>query len=94
MRGHKAHGRGHVVNLVRHLGCAVVMSAAMTVSALAADLPVERQLWVHILSPPNPIAQWMVEMAERYWFSSGRTQKDLFGFAQSDGLLSRLTYTV
>ena len=51
-----------------------------------------RQLGPYFIAP-NPIAQWMVEIGGRYWFSSGRTQKDLFGFAQSDGLLSRLTYT-
>ena len=64
----------------------------MTVSALAADLPVERALGPYFIAP-NPIAQWAIEIGGRYWFSSGRTQLDLFGFTQSDGFLSRLTYT-
>ncbi len=42
---------------------------------------------------PQPISQWESEIGGRYWYSSGRTQLDLFGFSQSDGLLSRLSYT-
>ena len=43
---------------------------------------------------PPPIAQWESEIGGRYWYSVGRTEKDLFGFPGGPPIfLSRLTYT-
>ncbi|HKH20896.1 MAG TPA: hypothetical protein VKB53_08435 [Gammaproteobacteria bacterium] len=48
--------------------------------------------------PAPVISQWEVEVGGRYWFSSGRTQKDLYGLLENSDvspkfLNSRLTYT-
>jgi hypothetical protein len=68
------------------------MSAAMTVSALAADLPVEGAVRPYFVAPP-PVAQWMVEIGGRYWYSQGRSKVDVFAPPPFVGHLSRLTYT-
>lgn len=60
-------------------------SAFVSSSALAADLAVK--------APPKyvpEISPWAFETGVRYWYSSGKYKKDLFGF--SNDQLSRLTY--
>ena len=51
-------------------------------SAAAADWPVEPAPYpaTYPLFSPPPIAQWESEIGGRYWYSVGRTEKDLFGF--------------
>ena len=70
---------------------ATAVSLAATMSAAAADWPLEPATYP--LFSPRPIAQWESEIGGRYWYSSGRTQLDLFGATQANGLLSRLTYS-
>jgi hypothetical protein len=74
---------------------AIAITAAMITSSMAADLPADGLpdlSWRPLLSPA-PYAQWETEFGARYWFSSGRTQVDLFGATQSVGQLSRLSYS-
>ena len=60
--------------------------------ATAADLPIEPATYP--LFSPRPIAQWESEIGGRYWYSVGRTQKDVFGSTSGPPIfLSRLTYT-
>jgi hypothetical protein len=70
---------------------AIAIGAAAITSAAAADLPVEPPL--RSLFSPKPIAQWESEVGGRYWFSSGRTQVNLFGVSGDPRLVSRLTYS-
>ena len=51
-------------------------------SAAAADWPLEPAPYpaTYPLFSPPPIAQWESEIGGRYWYSVGRTEKDLFGF--------------
>ena len=65
-------------------------------SAAAADWPLEPAPYpaTYPLFSPPPIAQWESEIGGRYWYSGGRTEKDLFGFPGGPPIfLSRLTYT-
>jgi hypothetical protein len=61
--------------------------------AAAADYPIEPATSSRPLLSPQPIAQWESEIGGRYWYSSGRTQLNLFGATQAEGLVSRLTYS-
>ena len=65
-------------------------------SAAAADWPLEPAPYpaTYPLFSPPPIAQWESEIGGRYWYSVGRTEKNLFGFPGGPPIfLSRLTYT-
>ena len=77
--------------LFRQAAYAIAVSLAATMSAAAADWPLEPATYP--LFSPRPIAQWESEIGGRYWYSSGRTQLDLFGATQANGLISRLTYS-
>jgi outer membrane protease len=77
------------VALLGRAAYAVAISIVATMSAAAADWPVEPATYP--LFSPRPIAQWESEIGGRYWYSVGRTQKDVFG--GSGIFLSRLTYT-
>ena len=81
--------------LFRQAAYAIAVSLAATMSAAAADWPLEPATYpaTYPLFSPRPIAQWESEIGGRYWYSSGRTQLDLFGATQANGLISRLTYS-
>ena len=78
--------------LLRQAAYAIAVSLAATMSAAAADWPLEPATYP--LFSPRPIAQWESEIGGRYWYSVGRTEKNLFGFPGGPPIfLSRLTYT-
>ena len=89
------------MRFLRRVSCAVAVCAFAITSAAGADLKRERlpddytddgkPLWYPWLDP-KPIARWEAEVGGRYFFSSGRTKLDLFGFPP-DHLVSRLTYS-
>jgi hypothetical protein len=80
------------VALLRQAAYAIAISLAATMSAAAADWPLEPVTYP--LFSPRPVAQWESEIGGRYWYSVGRTQKDVFGLVgDSPIFLSRLTYT-
>ena len=73
--------RGRVVALFRQAAYAIAVSLAATMSAAAADWPLEPAPYpaTYPLFSPPPISQWESEIGGRYWYSVGRTQKDVFG---------------
>jgi opacity protein-like surface antigen len=81
--------RGKLLSSVARSAFAAVLSgvaggALVSCGVLAADLAVK--------APPAPyeISPWSFETGVRYWFSSGKYKKDLYG---TDGTqVSRLTY--
>jgi hypothetical protein len=84
------------VALLRQAAYAIAVSVAATMSAAAADWPLEPVTYpaTYPLFSPRPIAQWESEIGGRYWYSVGRTEKNLFGFPGGPPIfLSRLTYT-
>jgi len=72
-----------------------VVVLASAVPALCGDLALPVESVRPPLLNPRPVSQWEVEVGGRYWFSSGRMRKDVFGFTGvSDNVfLSRLTWT-
>ena len=69
--------RGRVVALLRQAAYAIAVSLAATMSAAAADWPLEPAPYpatYPFFSPP-PISQWESEIGGRYWYSVGRTEK-------------------
>jgi outer membrane protease len=84
------------VALLRQAAFAIAVSVAATMSAAAADWPLEPAPYpaTYPLFSPRPIAQWESEIGGRYWYSVGRTEKNLFDFPGGPPIfLSRLTYT-
>jgi hypothetical protein len=59
---------------------------------LPAEVPSDLDIWW--VPQARPIPQWTGEFGGRYWFSSGRTQFDLYAPVFLSGVqVSRLTYT-
>ncbi|ABD88336.1 outer membrane beta-barrel protein [Rhodopseudomonas palustris] len=57
--------------------------------AIAADLPVKA------VAPPPELSAWETQIGARWWYSSGKVQKDLFGTNNTPGVslaVSRLIY--
>ena len=92
--------------LHRFLG-GVAVAAFATSFAIASDMPARPDRLPDYYSddgqpgwrpapvfipPPRRLPMWESEIGGRYWFTSGRTQIDLYGFAPSTDQVSRLTY--
>jgi len=96
------------MGLLRHLACGVAMGALAITFAAASDLPVRpdrlpdyytddgKPQWAptpEFIPPPRRLPMWESEFGGRYWFTSGKTQIDLYGIAPSSDQVSRLTYS-
>lgn len=97
-----------VIGRLRHLICGGAIGVLATTFAAASDLPVRpdrlpdyygddgKPQWVpapEFIPPPRRLPMWEGELGGRYWYSSGKSQIDLYGFVPSTDQVSRLTYS-
>ena len=86
----------------------MAIGAFATTFAVASDIPARpdrlpdyygdggKPVWIPVpefIPPPRSLPMWESEVGGRYWFTSGKTQIDLYGFAPSTTQVSRLTYS-
>jgi hypothetical protein len=96
------------MGLLLHFLCGMAFGAFATTLAVASDIPVRpdrlpdyygdggKPVWIPVpefIPPPRSLPMWESEVGGRYWFASGKTQIDLYGFAPSTTQVSRLTYS-
>jgi hypothetical protein len=77
----------------RHYSCAIAIATAAITSAAAADSPISPAMRQSVFVP-RAYPQWEIDIGARYFWSSGRTQSDLFGpIGFGPILVSSLTWT-
>jgi hypothetical protein len=81
------------VGRLRALFSVAICTAAAISPAGSADLQVGGGPPLYPVSAPRPVAQWEIEAGGRYWYSTGRTKLNLFGFLPGSEEISRLTYS-
>jgi hypothetical protein len=81
------------VGKLRGFVWSLAFSTAAISNASGADIPLGGGPPVYPVLSPRPLAQWEVEVGGRYWFSTGRTKLNLFGFLPGSDEISRLTYS-
>lgn len=80
------------MNFIRAFNASIAATVALLGSsyAVASDLPVKAVMPV---KPPFELSSWEAQFGVRWWYSSGKVQKDLFGGGSIASMaVSRLIY--